>query len=298
MAHEKNSISHPIYLDYPVRSEPRYGWGKPPHPEIWKILNRRREPYSELLRSFLQYKNDYIRIHKLANHQDVNSPYWVNNTLPGLDAVSLYGFIRSIQPKNYFEIGNGNSTRFARQAISDSGLNTTITAIDPYPPADIETICDQIIQEPLEHVALTLFDTLESGDILFVDNSHRIFMNSDATVVFMDILPRLKPGILVEFHDIALPFDYPPYWAERYYSEQYVLAAYLLAEGDKFEVVLPNAFISMESELRDILNPLWRSPEMNGDKQVDLESIAQSQKKDCGDKLIEVHGSSFWIRTK
>jgi hypothetical protein len=73
----------------------------------------------------------------------------------------------------------------------------------------------------------------------------------------MDILPRLKKGVLVEFHDICLPYDYPEEWINRYYSEQYGLACYRLAEGDKFEIVLPNKFVVFDHELMSGLNELW-----------------------------------------
>jgi hypothetical protein len=82
-------------------------------------------------------------------------------------------------------------------------------------------------------------------------------MNSDATVSFLDVLPRLAPGVLVEFHDICLPWDYPIQFKDFYYSEQYLLAAYLLAEGDTIEIVLPNFFVSTEPELHHVLDPLW-----------------------------------------
>ena len=107
-------------------------------------------------------------------------------------------------------------------------------------------------------------------------------MNSDATVVFIDILPRLKPGVLVEFHDIYLPYDYPSYgYMERkYWSEQYVVAAYLLAEGKMFDVVLPNTFISEDEELSSMIGPLYDLLEaING------ESLGRSR-----------GGESFWIK--
>jgi hypothetical protein len=166
---------------------------------------------------------------------------------------------------------------FARQAIGDYGLRTTIASIDPHPRVEIDSICDYVIRCPVGDLDLGIFEELEAGDILFVDNSHRVFMNSDATVIFLDVLPRLRAGVLVEFHDVYLPFDYPGEWSERYYSEQYLLAAYLLAEGERFEIVLPNAFISTDEELSGILAPLWDSPAMEG---------------------VERYGGSFWIRMR
>jgi hypothetical protein len=293
-------IPYRIDLDYPLHPEPRYGWGKPVHSTLYEILNRNRAVYENHLRWFLTEKAHYLQIAKHLSDDSINQPAWINGSLPGLDAVALYGLISRYQPRQYFEIGVGNSTKWAKQAINDHHLATSITAIDPFPMPGVTAICDKLIQQPLEQIELELFDQLEAGDILFVDNSHRVFMNSDATVVFLDILPRLKAGVLVEFHDIALPIDYPPQWSNKYYSEQYILAAYLLADGQKFDVILPNAFITMDSELSQLMNPLWQDSQMNGDKHFDLLATVKDglSGNPIMTDLVETHGSSFWITMK
>ena len=97
---------------------------------------------------------------------------------------------------------------FARHAIRTGNLKTTIMSIDPKPRAEIDSLCDRVMRLPLELCDLNLFRELEPGDILFFDGSHRIFANSDVTVFFIEVLPRLKPGVLVHVHDIFLPADY------------------------------------------------------------------------------------------
>lgn len=121
--------------------------------------------------------------------------------------------------------------------------------MDPQPRAEIDSICDEVIRSRVEEVDPSVFRVLGQGDVLFVDNSHRVFMNSDATAVFLDILPTLPAGVFVHFHDIFLPADYPPEIRLRYYSEQYLLAAYLLGGRGTIDIVLPNAFISSDPEL-------------------------------------------------
>jgi len=234
------------------------------------------------LKNIMGYKDCLIKIPLIQNNQATDEPSWVNPTIPFLDSAALYTFLSSNNPRRYYEIGSGNSTKFARQTIKDHKLMTTITSIDPAPRAVIDRICDTCIRKPVENVDLGLFDELEEGDILFVDNSHRVFMNSDATVVFMDVLPRLKPGVFVEFHDIYLPYDYPVYgYKERkYWSEQYVVAAYLLAEGKMFDVVLPNTFVSEDEELSSMIGALYGLVEdMSG------QSLGRSR-----------GGESFWIK--
>lgn len=273
---ETMTSCQPILLDYPVKPTPRYGYGKPPHPKLYEIINKNRIAYKNILESFLGFKEYFLQI-PAESASDTQEPSWINKWLPGLDSVALYSLLCLNNPKRFIEIGSGLSTKFARRAILDHSLRTKITSIDPRPRAQIDLICDTVIRQPLEDVDLSLFDELETGDFLYIDGSHRCFTNSDVTVVFLDVLPRLKTGVFVEFHDISLPYDYSPGLAERYYSEQYLLAVYILAENNKFNIVLPNSFISEDSELNNILNPLWDEPKM---------------------QKVERHGGSFWIQTK
>ncbi len=265
--------SFPVFLEYHPKPKPRYGHGLPPHQRLYEIVNKNREVYKNYLNLFLKNQEQLLQVPKNGKSRS-SSPYWINGWLPGLDAVAIYGFLSHHNPKRYFEIGSGNSTKFARQAIKDHTLQTQMTSIDPTPRAEIDSLCDNVIRRPLEDVNLEIFSQLEAGDMLFVDSSHRSFMNSDVTVLFLEILHELKPGILVEFHDILIPYDYPQLWSGRFYSEQYLLATYLLA-SDRFEVVFPAAFINEDKDLKEILTPFWSEPRMSG---------------------IERHGGSFWIK--
>ena len=83
-------------------------------------------------------------------------------------------------------------------------------------------------------------------------------MNSDVTMLWLDVLPRLKPGVIVHIHDVFLPYDYPPEWASRYYSEQYMLAASLLA-GNPMEILFPSHFVQRDAALASRLDPLWEA---------------------------------------
>jgi len=264
-----------IFLDYPINPSQRW-WNGNPHLELWNIINRNRPSYIELLKSFLAFTENFLRIpERQTTDSSPSEPSWINGWMPALDGVALYSFIAIKRPKYFLEVGSGNSTKFARKAVTDHRLKTKIISIDPQPRVEIDMLCDEIIREPFESGSLVIFDRLESGVILYVDNSHRVFMNSDATAIFLDIIPRLKPGVIVEIHDVFLPYDYPTAWLDRYYSEQYLLAAYLLARGHRIDILLPNAFISGDHELDKILAPLWQEAKM---------------------KNIETHGVSFWIQ--
>ena len=270
-------VSHKsILLEYPIKPTSRYGYGKPPNYALYKILEKNRVVYKNTLESFLGFYHYFLNIPLISN--DSMEPEWNNDYLPGLDAMALYSFLALKQPKKYFEVGSGNSSKFAKRAIKDFHLQTQITSFDPNPRAEIDSLCDRVIRKPLEETNLSIFDELQSGDILFIDGSHYCFMNTDVTVVFLEILPRLKSGVLVQLHDIFLPYDYPPEWTNRFYSEQYLLAAYLLAEGDKLNIVLPNAFISSDQELSGILDSIWNNPNIQG--------------------VSSTKGGSFWFEIK
>lgn len=268
-----------IFLEYKVNFKPRFGHGtNNKHPEMYGIVDAQRKTYQKHLESFVQYASVFagFKEDKVETNEDL--PTWNNDFLPGLDIVAIYGLLRSVNPKKYVEIGSGNSTKVVRKAISDGNLATKIISIDPYPRANIDALSDQIVREPFENMKdYSVFDSLEAGDIVFVDNSHRCLPNSDATVFFLEIMPRLKKGVIVHIHDIYLPYDYPQFMCDRAYSEQYVLAAFLLANPDKYSPILANYFISEDSELKKILEPVWKQDAL---------------------KNVERHGGSFWLEIK
>lgn len=266
-----------VFLDYPVNLNQRYTIEKP-HLGLKEILKNHHQSYLSDMKGFLNCKDQFLKIPLNDSlRSSTKEPTWVNKYIPGMDLVSLYGYLVKYSPKHYIEVGSGNSTKIARRAIEDFKLKTKIISIDPFPRAEINEICDQVIRKPLEEIDLVIFEKLEEGDILFIDNSHRVFMNSDVTAVFLDIIPNLKKGVIVQIHDILLPYDYPQDWSGRFYSEQYMLANLLLYGEDKIDILLPCYYVSQTQELFKTLNPLWENEYF---------------------KNVEKHGASFWFKTK
>lgn len=242
---------------YPVDPTPRWGYGRPPHPQITEILNLRRGDISALLHRFSQY-TDILASVPQEGHPNSKLPFWKNRWFENFDAAALVGMLLHNSPARYFEIGSGNSTKFARHAIERARLSTSIISLDPEPRAIINSLCNEVIRRRLEDCDLSLFDQLDAGDILFFDGSHRIFANSDVTVFFLELMPRLKRGVIIQLHDIFLPWDYLPKWKKRMYSEQYILAAMLLCPQPSFRVLLPNLFSCKDPELGEIVKSLMK----------------------------------------
>ena len=264
-----------LHLDYPVDMKPRYGHGNPPHKLLYDIINQNRATYKSLLEKAISYKSDFIRIPDQAKNNDPKSPGWNNGFLPGLDIVMIYTMLVENKPGTYIEIGSGNSTKVAYLAKQNHQLPTKIVSIDPAPRAEIDALADEVSRKPFENIDKALFQNLNEGDIVFVDNSHRVLPNSDAMVFFLETLPYLPKGVIVHIHDIYLPYDYPQFMCDRFYSEQYMLAAFLLANPDTYKTIMPNYFVSEDEELKKILDPLWGHPGM---------------------PKVERHGGSFWLR--
>ncbi len=232
------SRKYSITLDARLDVRPRWS----PHAGISAILEAGVARYDAVLRSFEQYLPWLEKIAFDGDPRQPEEPCWNNPWMPVLDAVALYCLVALKRPRHYIEIGSGNSTKFVARAIADHHLDTRIISIDPQPRVEIDALCDRVMRTPLEQCNLDVFGALGSNDIVFADSSHRSFMNSDVTVFFCEILPRLASGVTVGIHDIFLPQDYPREWSGRYYSEQYLLACYLLAETRRFDVVLPVFF--------------------------------------------------------
>ncbi len=274
----------PILLDYPVKCSPRYGYGKPPHPQLFAILEAGRDEYGKRLSGFCSLRDWLSQIADESSQEAVEPCWGPQRYFSSMDAVALYGMLFEFRPQRFVEVGSGYSTKFARRAIHDHSLRTRITSIDPAPRAEIDKLCDCVIRRPLEELDLSVFDELDPGDYLFIDSSHRTLSNSDVTVAFMDVLPRLKAGVVVHFHDIFLPYDYLPEWADRYYSEQYLLAAYLLGGGvAMIKVLVPNAFVVQDRDLAAICKPL-------------LEIAGIRRPCNANSSPYGIAGGSFWLQ--
>jgi hypothetical protein len=253
MVHGRPRWNEFVHDYYPINVRPR--WGYPhSHAQIEQLLSSRLDDFKALLNDCQRYKEYFTSIP--YEQSSPSAPYWNNQWFSTLDAAALIYFIRSKAPKTYLEIGSGFSTKFARSAIAAGNLSTKVVSVDPRPRSEIDSICDEVIRCPLEDMDLSTFDRLNAGDISFFDGTHRIFTNSDTTVFFLDVLPRLKRGVLVHVHDIFWPNDYPADWNRRLYSEQYALGAMMLGGMSRYRVVLPNYFVSTNASTSPLVEQL------------------------------------------
>ena len=169
-----------------------------------------------------------------------------------VDAEIYWGLVRTRRPRRIVEIGSGSSTYLAAQAAlrnAAEGYPCELVAVEPYPNPVLSRGfpgLTRLVTAELQSVPLEEFTALGDGDVLFIDSSHVLRIGSDVQYEFLEILPRLRPGVLVHVHDVFLPDEYPRGWVmdeHRFWNEQYLLQAFL-AFNQAFEVVWAGSYLN------------------------------------------------------
>lgn len=197
---------------------------------------------------FPQFRDEYESLPS-APSEDPSRFYLGNGLFDGTDALVLYCMLRYLKPRRVLEVGAGFSTRLAAQAVLANGP-TELVCVDPFPdPVLQEGIpgLTTLIPSRVEELPMELFLDLQENDVLFIDSSHVARIGGDVTFLFLEVLPRLQPGVVVQVHDVFLPFEYGREWvvdALRFWNEQYVLQAFL-AFNSAFRVLVANSYLNV-----------------------------------------------------
>lgn len=190
--------------------------------------------------------------------------YDPNNTYYGIkDGICLYNFFSELKPARFIEIGSGHSSSCVIDTIESFGLSTKCTFIEPYPERLTDLLRRHtLIERRAQLVDLSLFDDLERGDILFIDSTHVLKTGSDVHYELFSILPRLRSGVFIHFHDIFFPFEYPHTWIFDHnmsWNEAYALRA-LLSSTNRYRIEFWNHYLTKTSDIDfDYGASLWIS---------------------------------------
>ena len=167
------------------------------------------------------------------------------------DAIFLHCMIRHAGPRRIIEVGSGYSSCVILDT-NEVFFNNRIacTFVDPYPQIlhtllrkeDFRHI--ELLDRRIQDITLDRFRSLEANDILFIDSTHVAKIGSDVNYIFAEILPVLRSGVYVHFHDIFYPFEYPKEWVYKgcAWNEAYLLRAFLTF-NQTYEIVLFNTFL-------------------------------------------------------
>jgi Methyltransferase domain len=177
--------------------------------------------------------------------QDVYSQACLENGEPGFgftEANFLYGFIYSKRPNRIIQVGCGVSTAIMLLASRDAGYTPEITCVDPYPTDYLKKAAQkgeiELIVEKAQKVSLDLFTSLNDRDVLFIDSTHTVKPGSEVNQLILEVLPRLKQGVWVHFHDIYFPYDYKRgiLTEELFFSNESVLLQAFMIDNHKYAI--------------------------------------------------------------
>jgi hypothetical protein len=169
-----------------------------------------------------------------------------NEWFESVDADVLYSIVRHFAPRQVIEVGSGYSSRLTARAIRDGRLQTRLICVDPCPRVEVTQLADEFINRPVEELSpCDLSNRLQAGDVLFIDSSHFVLTGGDVVYLYLQVLPRLRSGVLIHAHDIFLPFEYPQEFvvSNRWgWTEQYLVHA-LLMGNSSFEILWPSCYM-------------------------------------------------------
>ncbi len=184
--------------------------------------------------------------------------YLKNNSFSYGCASALHTMIRHFKPKHFIEIGSGNSSKIISKALElnkgdDPSYISEYVVVDPYPDEIVSTqlpFISKVMKEKVECVDPKLFDLLGEDDILFVDSGHTVRTGSDVNFIILEVLPRLRSGVIVHFHDINLPYEYLKVYFTNpqfrmFWTEAYLLQAFLSCNNN-FEILLAMNFLQTD----------------------------------------------------
>jgi len=191
----------------------------------------------------LDYKKELENLNLKNNSPNFNFNI-DNNFFEAGDAEIYYQMIRYHKPKKIIEIGSGQSSLIAMEAINNNkqidNFITELTCIEPFENKWLEKNDIRVIRKKVEEIDTDIFTDLNKSDILFIDSSHVIKPQGDIVKIFLEILPKLKSGVIIHIHDIFSPRDYLENWLKienRFFNEQYLLEG-MLDNSSRYKIML------------------------------------------------------------
>jgi hypothetical protein len=135
------------------------------------------------------------------------------------------------------------STAVILLAAKEVGYQPELICIDPFPNRYLRSVAARglitLIAERAQDVDLQELTNLERGDLLFVDSTHTVKPGSEVNRLILEVLPRLKPGCFVQFHDIHFPYDYQEsLLTEIFFSAESTLLHAFLIDNARYSIAV------------------------------------------------------------
>jgi predicted O-methyltransferase YrrM len=181
---------------------------------------------------------------KLAQ-DDVHALGCRENGEPGygrVEADVLYSIVRTSKPSRIVQIGSGVSTAIMLAAAEDAGYKPKLLSVDPFPTGYLQKAAAagriELLARPVEALGWEPLLKLGQGDLFFVDSTHTLGPAGEVSRIILEMLPRLDTGVLVHFHDIYFPYDYPTDILDGalFFSHESPLLHAFLVNNPRFEI--------------------------------------------------------------
>jgi hypothetical protein len=221
--------SPPGHHTSPVVGDQDVAWASRPQPDI-ACIDLNVEAQLQLMSELATYWGD------LPDERQTGWRYRSSTMFQPTDATVYYAMLQHFRPTRLIEVGSGYTSALALDTRDRHLPGLQLTFIDPFPERLHGLLGDQdradcrVIERPVQDVDLDVYDALEAGDFLFLDTSHFAKTGSEVNWLVFNVLPRVRDGVIVHFHDIFWPFEYPREWLDerRSYTELYAIRAFLM----------------------------------------------------------------------
>ncbi len=260
----------PIFSIHEIKKHEQRIW-KEKLPDVIPGIYLNTNYQLQLIRDLSEY---FSEMPFMAQPQNELRFYFENDYYSYTDGIILYSMIRYFKPKRLIEVGSGFSSALmmdTNEQFFDGAIHLEFIEPNPkrlyslFKESDKATI--KVTEDLVQHIPVSKFQELENGDILFIDSSHVAKTGSDLNYILFEILPSLNKGVLIHFHDIFYPFEYPKEWVYggRNWNENYILRAYLM-NSDSYKIIYfsdfmhkkhPDSFTNMPLCYKNTGGALW-----------------------------------------
>ena len=174
------------------------------------ILQRDVDAQVALLDAWLSPQADFLQTRSV--HRDAFVGGGADGGYGEIEAEVLFGFVATNKPRRIIQVGCGVSTAICLSAAERAGYKPDIVCLEPYPSRYLQQAAQEgairLIGQPAQMVDYNIIADLDDGDLLFIDSTHAVKPGSEVNYLIHEVLPRLRHGVWVHFHDIYFPYDY------------------------------------------------------------------------------------------
>lgn len=215
------------------------------------------------------------KITKEIRSRDIHGAASEKNGREGFGSVEadfLFAFVARKEPSQIFQIGCGVSTAVCLLAAEYAGYRPEVLCVDPYPNEFLKRSDSRgdvdLIQKGVEKIRLEKIENLKSDLLFFVDSTHSLGPSGEVTRIILEMLPRLKVGAHVHFHDINFPYDYGRGILDSslFFGHEGALLLSFLTYNNRFRILMSQSMLhySCPNELEKYLPGYDPAPNRDG----------------------------------